>query len=327
MKALVTGAAGFVGSHLVETLVREGWETTCFVLEGDDLRWIRDTGARIVTGDCTCKETIFPALSDRPDVIFHLAVVTNSTIPELYHQVNFEGTKNVVEACLESDLDLKRFVFPSSLAVLGPTQDGRPLGEDDECNPVTDYGRSKLEAENYLRGLGDRLPLTILRMALVYGPRLSLGIFPIFRLASRGLKFVDGEMKTSIVYVEDVVRSLLLTAERDEALHRTYQVGEERPYTDREITNAIGDAVGTRTITIKMPGPMLIMTGAALHLFAKVTRTTPLIDLRRISDIRHRCWLLDTSRIRDELGFTTQVDLREGTRRAAEWYRSEGWIR
>ncbi len=327
MKALVTGGAGFLGSHLVERLVSEGIETICFVRPEDDLRWIEALDIQLIYGDCTDKESIRPALDDPPDLIFHLAGIANAESDDIYHRVNAGGTKNIVELCRERSITLKRFVLSSSASVMGPSSGGPPLAEGDDFNPTTEYGRSKVAAEGYVRELEGHFPWTILRLGLIYGPRATHGFFPVFRMAARGFLPLTGKMNGNMLHVDDAARCLLHVARHEAAIDRTYLVGEESPASLDEIVDEIVSSVGKRVVRLTIPLPLLYPVALALQVVGRLRGRVPLLDLRRLDDMRHRDWLIDSSLIRKETGFTPEIDLETGIRQSVKWYREAGWIR
>jgi nucleoside-diphosphate-sugar epimerase len=222
---------------------------------------------------------------------------------------------------------LKRLVFVSSLAASGPSGKGEVKDENSPCEPVTDYGRSKLKAENYLSQFGEELPYTILRLGLVYGPRNRHGIFSLFQIISRRFRPILKHARTNVVYVKDVASCCLLAARRDEAICRIYCVGENHIYSYRDVAHAVSDAVGGRMINIPVSMPLLFGAGLILQLLGRITGTVPLLDLRRMSDMRHRYWMYDTSAVARDLGYETGYDLREGARETVKWYREQGWIK
>jgi len=327
LKALVTGAAGFIGSHVVDLLIEKGMEVTSFVLENDDLTWLKGKDTDIIFGDCTDTQSLERAITTDLDYIFHLAAVMNAPDSETYYRVNYQGTRNVVDICIEKKVELKRFVYVSSIAASGPSGKNKVKDETSPCEPVTDYGRSKLKAENYLAQFCEELPHTILRFGLVYGPRNRNGIFSLFRIISRRIRPVLRNARTNVVYVKDVATGLLLAAQRDEAVCKTYCVGENRIYSYRDIADAVAKAFGGRTLNIPVSMPLLFVAGLILQFFGTITRTTPLLDLRRVSDMRHRYWMFDTSAVSRELGYETGYELSEGVRETVEWDRKQGWVR
>ncbi|MGQ9616929.1 MAG: NAD-dependent epimerase/dehydratase family protein, partial [Spirochaetota bacterium] len=324
---LVTGAAGFIGSHVVDLLLEEGHKVVCFVMDGENLRWLEGKDVIIVRGDCTDKVSIYSALDGNIDYIFHLAAVMRAKEPHTYFDVNYGGTKNLVESCIEKKLNLKRFVYTSSVAAAGPSGTSGRLRESDPCRPVNDYGRSKVSTENLLKEHGSIIPFTILRPSLVYGPRNRKTNFSYFQLVSWGVKPLIGEGFTNVIYVKDLARYLVLAAKSDRAAGQTYFVGEEKIYSYRELADTIASIMGKRTITLRVPMFALFFAGAVLGFLGRVTRTSPLFDLRRYSDIKYRYWMYDTSKIVKDLGYSPEYRLEDGIRETIEWYRTEGWIR
>ncbi|MCJ7578895.1 MAG: NAD(P)-dependent oxidoreductase, partial [candidate division Zixibacteria bacterium] len=212
-KALVTGANGFVGSHLVEKLLSIGYQVTCLVRKTSNLRWLSGLKVEYVYADISERESLSReagsfgknVLKD-VDFIFHVAGLTKAKTEEEYSKANYEGTKNLLEACVKDNPQIKRFVYISSQAAVGPGKDDRPLDETAPCNPITDYGKSKLEGEKIVLEYSSKLPVTVIRPPAVYGPRDS-DILSFFKVANKGFKtlFGKGESYLSLCYIEDLV--------------------------------------------------------------------------------------------------------------------------
>ncbi len=181
MKAIVTGANGFVGSHLVERLLREGLEVVCLVRPTSDRKWIEGLSAQVRAEDPGDVEALARAVAGA-DFVFHVAGLTRGLTDEEYLAVNAEGTRRIIEAVARSGAAIRRFVYVSSLAAVGPNPTDRPLDETSEPRPQDSYGRSKLAGERIVLEAGGRMPVTIIRPPAVYGPRDS-NFLPLFRMA------------------------------------------------------------------------------------------------------------------------------------------------
>ena len=168
MRAFVTGGTGFIGSHLVELLVNCGYQVTCTVRETSNLQWLQPLLAgklpriQLVTADLSNPDSPIPSLW-RIDLVFHLAGLTQAFNANEYNRANAEATRRLVEACVAENGNIKRFLYCSSLAACGPSQDGKPVSEDAQPQPLTDYGRSKLHGEIIIREYVHSLPITIIR--------------------------------------------------------------------------------------------------------------------------------------------------------------------
>jgi nucleoside-diphosphate-sugar epimerase len=203
-RVLVTGATGFVGSHVAQALLEAGYEVRCGARATSDLRWISGLDTERVPLDVRGKPEDISRAVENVDVVVHAAGITRARRPEDYYLVNAEGTRRIATAALRAGV--RRFVLISSLAARGP--DGPATGD----HPESDYGRSKLKAETHLLAVGGRMEAVLLRPAAVYGPR-DTDLLPLFRLANAGwLPVPWGAGPLQPLYVEDAARAALAAA-------------------------------------------------------------------------------------------------------------------
>jgi dihydroflavonol-4-reductase len=322
--AVVTGANGFVGSHLVELLLAQGWSVRCVVRERSDLRWIpRDSvDLRYLDFANSGPPSLDDALRDA-SVVFHLAAVTSAPSDSAYERVNVAGTARIVDSVRRSP-GKPMLVFCSSQAAAGPARLGRPTREDDEPAPVSAYGRSKLAAERAVRASGIRY--AIVRPPTVYGPR-DTDVLEAFRLARRGiaLRIAAESQRISIVHVADLVSAMVATA--DAPAESTYFVTDGVPHTWRDLMHGIGRAVGRVPTVIPVPRPAAVAAASIGRAWSSVTGKKPLLTPDRVAEMTQSDWSCDDSRARRELGYASLVPLEAGLRETAEWYRSVGWLK
>ncbi len=218
MKALVTGATGFVGSHLAEALRRRGDEVTALARSASKAAALEPLGVRVVPGDLHDRAALQRAVEGQ-DVVYHVAGVVAARGEADFLAANRDGTRHVVEAAERAGVG--RLVLVSSMAAAGPTVRGHPLRGDEPPRPVTAYGRSKLAAEDVVTA--SRLPWTIVRPPMVYGPR-DQEVLKVFRLARLGLAPVlgDGTQELSAVHGADLAEALVAAGTTGAAAGRIY---------------------------------------------------------------------------------------------------------
>ena len=342
MKAIVTGATGFVGSHLVERLLREGLEVACLVRPtsdrpsravagpasaGEGRRWIGGLAVEFRTADPADATALADAVAGA-DYIFHVAGLTRGLTEEEYMAANAEGTRRVVEAAMRVGPALRRFIYVSSQAAAGPSPPARPLDETDEMRPQDAYGRSKLAGERIVLEAAGRMPVTIVRPPAVYGPRDS-NFLPLFRMARRWgiVPVVGGGAKVfSAVHAEDLAEGLWRAASNPAGAGRTYFISGGT-YTMTEWVQAMSSALGRRVRLVNVPRPLALLAGELGQLKWALTKKPQIVSRRKVRDLLLPRWACSSDLAARELGYAPRFDLVSGMRQTVEWYVAQGWLR
>jgi len=325
-RVLVTGGTGFVGSHLVELLLRNNYALTCLVRDPLQLRWLEGLNVRLVRGDCTRPESLDAAMQG-VSIVFHCAGLTKAQHTRDYYLVNHLGTKNLLETCSRFSSQIDKFVLVSSQAAAGPSLDGRPVKNSDTPHPVSDYGRSKLLAENEAHRFKDHLPIVILRPSVVYGPRDS-DMFELFRWASRGLtlEMTGGERLLNLCYVDDLTAALLLSAEQNTQSGSVYFVAENRPYSWSEVRTLLLATGPVKARTIKIPYGAAYLIGLASEFGSLISRRPALTNRQKMREAAQRYWICDVDKTENDLRFRTEFPLEKGLKLTWQWYRKNKWL-
>jgi nucleoside-diphosphate-sugar epimerase len=171
MKVFVTGANGFLGSHLVDRLLERGDEVHVLVRKTSNLQWLIGKDVRFHYGDVIGEGKGLRGGLQGVDVLLHVAGILRANRSRTYYEVNTQGTANVLEECLNVRPEIRRVVIVTSLAAHGPSPEGKTATEGDECHPIGDYAKSKRDAELVALKYADRLPVTVVRPPAIYGPR------------------------------------------------------------------------------------------------------------------------------------------------------------
>jgi len=299
-RVLVTGGAGFIGSHLVDRLIKEGFEVS--VLDNlstgrmeNLMRHLESGGVRLVNADILDRRAVKQALTD-VEAVFHLAAITSVPYsikhPDATRKANVEGTRILLDACLGGNVE--RFIYVSSCAVYGEPE-YLPIDERHPARPVSPYAESKLEAERLCREFQKAygLKTTIVRPFNVYGPRMKSGMYggviarfiERLRLNKPPIIYGDGTQTRDFVHVWDVVNALMLTLNSQKAIGEIFNV-----------------ASGVATSIDELAKLVMELSG--------VDGLKPLYRPARNGDIKHS--YADVSKAKAKLGYEPKISLKEG---------------
>jgi nucleoside-diphosphate-sugar epimerase len=325
-KILVTGAGGFVGSHLVEALLERGYDVTCLIRPGENRKWLKNLNVSIIERDITKKETIKSCLEEF-SYIYHLAArMGGGDNPSYVYEVNYQGTKNIVESYLELGYHLKKFLFVSSVAAAGSTGNDDTNDEASPDKPESHYGKSKLKAEEFLYQMRDQMPYTTVRLPLVYGPRSKKGIFIFFKLVNSRIQLNVGRNFTVMGYVKDIVEGIILAAENPDAKGEKYYLGEDNAFSCIELNRGIKQCLGKRTFKIRIPYGFLYFLTFLLETVYDLFRVTPPIRRDSLSSYLNSNWRFSTRKARQELNHQINYPLIRGLQATADWYRENMYL-
>ena len=318
---LVTGASGFVGSHLVERLAQSGTKVRALLRGASNERWLRDVANVEVHRAALSDITALSKATAGVSTVFHLAAVTSAPREVDYFSANVGGTRSVIEAMRRSAPDAT-LVLCSSQAAAGPSREGKALNEKDTPEPIGPYGKSKLEAEHVAFNSG--LRTVVVRPPTVYGPR-ERDMLEMFRWAARGLVPLVGryEQRVNLIHVNDLDTALIAAVAAPSG--SLFFVTDGRVYDRNDILREIASAVSRTPTVIRLP-VSLAHTFAQLSRFAAgVTGAKPLLTPERINNM---CldWICDDSLARTQLGYRSEVPIEKGMKETAAWYREHGWI-
>lgn len=327
MTILVTGATGFLGSALVMELLKRQQSVRILARDEKKARVQFGNAITIIPGDITDIVQVQRAV-DGATLIYHLAGrLYHPSIPaSIYRQVHVEGTRTLLSAC-KAQTSLRRIVHVSTTGVHGVT--GKiPVAEDAPYAPTNSYEATKIEGEQLaLQAYQEHgLPITVARPGLVYGPG-DLHLLGFFASIKKGLfRVIDGGgALLHPVYIDDMIAAFLLCAERHKAIGHSYNLAGERAVSVRELATAIAHALDRELPRGSIP---LWLANLASDIFAAM----PGMKGERAPLTRSRVKFLtndrvyDSSRAKNELGYTPKIDLEEGIRRTAAWYKKHSYL-
>ncbi len=324
--AVVSGANGFVGSHLVDFLLKENFEVRCLTRKTSDLRWLNGKDIKNINTGLMDKDGLRKAFKDA-QYIFHVAGVVKSKTPEGYFKGNVEITRVMLETALEFKSSIKKFLIVSSQTAAGPSLDGKPVTEDMAGKPITTYGRSKLAQEELAKTFMDKLPITICRAAAVYGER-DTEILIFFQTFNKGLMTTIGfnNKLVNLIHVSDLVKGLYLAATNEISSGQIYFISSEKNYSWEEIGEVTSKVLGNKPIKIKVPHFAVYGIASIAQFFAVFSSKPATLNIEKARDITQALWICDTSKAIRDLGYHQEISLEEGIKRTCDWYKEMKWI-
>lgn len=323
MKAFVTGATGFVGSHLADLLLERGFEVRCAVRPTSSTKWLDGKPFELAITDFYSSESLEKAV-EGCDYVFHVGGAVAGRNLEAFMRSNRDATRNLLEACAKAAPQLKRFVYVSSQTAAGPSPSAdAPLDETAECHPITAYGKSKLAAEQEVHKFLGKIPFTIVRPPAVYGPR-DPAILQIFQVVQKGLAAMMGFNKkyVSLVHSDDLVRGIADTVTTDKTINETYFVSSEEFYTWDKMMDIIRDAIGRKFVfKLHIPHSVVMTVAFFSEFFGKFAKNPPIFNLDKGRDFVQSYWICSVEKAKRDFNYKQTVSIERGINETIRWYK------
>ena len=318
-RILITGATGFVGSFIVEEALNKGMEVWAAVRKSSSLRYLQDERIHKVELNLSSAGQMTQVLNDvMPDYVVHAAGMTKALHESDFFKVNTEGTKNLITALQTMEMPLKRFVFISSLSVMGAIREEEPHTErldTDTPQPNTAYGRSKLAAEIWLKK-ECRLPFTILRPTGIYGPR-EKDYMLMADSIKKGIDTAVGYKRQDLtfIFVKDVVQAVFRSMKSEKTVAKAYFLSDGKSYSSRDFSDLIIKELGKRhVLRITFPLWVLRIVCAVSDAWMHVTGKLSTLNNDHYNILRQRNWLCNITPAQRDFGYNPEWTLEAGVR-------------
>jgi nucleoside-diphosphate-sugar epimerase len=330
-RILITGASGFIGSSLVDAALQRGYQVIAGIRKSSNKQYLSDERIKFIELDFTDAKKLVQQLRDfteengKIDYVIHNAGITKAKKIQDYFTVNFQYTKNLADAFVNAGLGPEKFVYMSSLAAYGPGATQDPIRCTDEPKPVTSYGKSKLESENYLRSLKD-FPYIIVRPTAVYGPR-DKDIFILIRMLNRNFEpYIGfGKQILSFVHVKDLARAIFLALESPHK-RKEYFVSDGSFYDSRMFNATAKKFLKKKTLAVTIPTFVVKPIAYTTETLAALFGTIATINRERLKEFEARNWSVDITPLQNETGYRAEYNLESGLKDTIEWYKAKGWL-
>lgn len=317
MNILITGATGFIGRYLTAALSKT-YSVRCLVRKTSDIKELKDLDVDIVYGDLLDKDSLAPAL-DKIDLVYHLAGEVYSRKKDDFYKGNVLATQNLLEACIEKGT--RRIIFLSSVGVYNPVTTKTLLTEESECGPITFYGKTKLDAEELIKKYNT--PWVIVRAPVIYGPHQPAVVnrFFVDALIKKKIYIIgDGNNLRSLCFIQNLLKGLILLAERPNVTHKTYILSDNSPYTFNEIMATASSVIEQKIEIVRLPNVLGAISWKIYKIMVSLFKLY-FVELYSIKTMQINLGC-DISKAKTEIGYNPEVSLEAGIRRTEEWMKS-----
>lgn len=325
-KILITGASGFVGSHLVDEAIKRDYEVYAGVRSTSSRKYLQHPGIQFFEVDFSKPDNLesdlqaFAKISGGFDYVIHNAGVTRPKKISDFDQ-NATYSKMLAEQSLSTQPELKKFLFMSSIAAIGPNrkQSDPPITEQKSYDPLTPYGESKMKAEQGLMSIDD-LPYIIVRPTGVYGPR-DKNFGKIFGAMQKGIdmRIANDSQRLSFIYVRDLVRACIDLLEC-EANRTTFNMTDGAYYSPSDFSELVKSQVGVKAFKLRIPRPLLFGISYLLWGLASIQRKSFHLSPYKMRELTAPSWYCDISALNSAINFEAEYDLKRGIEEYYPWY-------
>lgn len=326
MKVALTGASGYTGGHILRRLLLRGDRVRALVRQGSVTPDLLSSGAEVVQGAFDNVEAA-RRLVEGCDAVMHIAAVyrTAGHKDSYYREVNVEGTRKLLLAAVGAGV--RRFVHTSTVGVHGDVKNP-PADEDAELSPSDIYQETKAEAEAMAREFGRAhgLEVAIVRPGAIYGPG-ETRLLKVFKSIARGRYAVvgTGTPHYHLAYIDDLVDGFLLALDRKEAASETFIIAGPQSISQDDLAREIAKATGGSVWPFHIPAWPIQRLGDVVEAICIPLGLEPPLHRRRVDFwVKNRSFSI--AKARRLLGYEPKVDVVEGIRRTAAWYREHGWL-
>jgi dihydroflavonol-4-reductase len=327
MKVLLTGANGFVGSHVLDRLRTQGISTVLLLRQGAKERFIKEhlPQVEVRLGSLSDQASLDKAMRDVTHVI-HAAGSIRAFRAKDFYDVNQLGTRALVNAINQQQGRVQRLVHISSMAAGGPATSDHPASEDDPPRPVSEYGKSKLAGEQEIKD-NCRASFVILRPPAVYGPRDAE-----FLRLFKALKFHllpqmgGGRQTLSFAFVKDLAAVMVASLDHPAMAGRTYYVAGPEIVSSRAFAEEIATQMKTWTVPVPFPNAALWPICCLQEAASRLTGRSNVLNRYKYPELSAPGWVCSSARLALETGLTCATSLKKGLAETLAWYQQQGWL-
>ncbi len=330
---LITGASGFIGSFLVEEGLKRNFRVYAGIRKSSSREYLQDPAIQFIEFDFSSVEKIMTTLEEskknniRFQYIIHNAGLTKAKRKEDFFRVNFQNTKNFIEALQQTGMVPEKFIYISSLAAYGPGDpvSMQPVMLSHTPKPIELYGKSKLEAEKFITSLTE-FPWIIMRPTGVYGPR-EKDYYIFFKTMNSGVETYIGSKKQvlTFIYVKDLVR-VIFDASSSAIIRKSYFVSDGKEYDTQTFAEITKRILRKKTLRITVPSGIVKQIAFGLEKLYSIWGSIPTLNTDKFNVLSSVNWRCETEPLQRDFNFLAEYDLEKGVKETIDWYKKEKWL-
>jgi nucleoside-diphosphate-sugar epimerase len=323
MKAFVTGGTGFIGSHLVESLLHKNYEVLALVRDPYNLKCLEGIKVNILEGDLHS----IPSLPSDLNIVYHVAGLTRASNKADYYTVNQQGTASLFQSLHSQKIQPKKIICLSSIAASSPSSNGVPIKETQAPRPVTPYGKSKLMGELEALKFKDAFPVVILRAAAVFGSK-DQDWLNYYKFMKRGIlpSLASSQRLLSLCYIKDLIRAFDLCSQLEFPSGEIFNIADPQPYLWDEFGRAVGKAIGKKLKKIVVPPFVLFIAAFSSEIIGKMRKNPNIFNREKLKDMMQSGWIADVQKAEETFSFRAQYPLEKAVKETLDWYIEHGWL-
>ena len=325
---VVTGANGFIGSHLVDFLVQHSCNVHAVIRKNSNRQWLNKSDrVKLYITDLEEERALSTPLLKQADYLFHCAGLTKAKTREKYFHANAYACESLYSRCETVGVNLKAIVHLSSLAAAGPSDRGVAAQEKFSCKPITYYGESKLAGEEIAMKYISSIPIVIIRPSVVYGPR-ELNFLTYLRALNKGWKVKVGTVRRelSLVYITDLVRAMVQAALCFPKDEKIYYVTDGYSYTWDKVADSAMQKLDISAKTLIIPEVLLRYASNIVEVLAWFGSEPALIDRQKVIDICQTSWVASPRLFFESHKFQPKYNLDKGLSETINWCKANNWL-
>lgn len=331
---LIVGASGFVGRFLVKGSLHRNYAIAAGIRNSTSDRHLTDKNLNIIRFEYADKDLLTKQLAQLkkdfgcPQYIVYNAGITKSIDSYDFEKVNFNNLKIFIDALIETDCIPDKFLYISSLSVMGVGDETHytPYSISHLPHPNSEYGKSKLKAEEYIKSKKN-IPHIILRSTGIYGP-WEKDYFLMIKTVRSGLNLKVGlrPQLLSFIYIKDLIDAIFLSLE-SQVVNKTYLLSDGNTYTDDEFANILKELLDKKhTLNLRIPLWFVKIISICAQYIGQVIKKPQTLNRDKYYTLKQRNWTCDISPIKQDLNFSPKYDLKEGLKESIDWYKKNNWL-